>query len=61
MSFEGNAIMKKKLTPKLKSNIQGADDIRISSFIKSLFTGVKIPADLDYKEEYMAFLAKKYQ
>ncbi len=61
MSFRGNAIMKKKLIYKLKSNIEDESIIQISPFVKSLFTGVKIPADLDYKKEYATYLAKKYQ
>lgn len=37
------------------------NEIEISPFIKSLRTGVKIPADLDYKKEYGDFLAEKYK
>jgi len=37
------------------------DDLEISPFIKSLRTGVKIPADLDYKKEYGDYLAEKYK
>ena len=37
------------------------DEIEISPFIKSLKTGVKIPADLDYKKEYGDYLAEKYK
>lgn len=33
----------------------------ISPFVKSLQTGVKIPADLDYKNEYGNYLAEKYK
>lgn len=33
----------------------------ISPFVKSISTGVKIPTDLDYKEEYADYLTKKYK
>ncbi|SCZ00089.1 DUF6364 family protein [Flavobacterium caeni] len=37
------------------------DSFEISPFIKSMQTGVKIPADLDYKKEYGNYLAEKYK
>lgn len=37
------------------------DDIQISPFVKSLSTGVKIPANLDHKKEYSEYLSKKYK
>jgi hypothetical protein len=37
------------------------NEIEISPFIKSLQTGVKIPADLDYKKEYQRYLTEKYK
>ncbi len=37
------------------------DDIEISSFVKSLQTGVKIPVDLDYRNVYGDYLAEKYK
>ncbi len=40
---------------------QPDSDIGISPFVKSLRTGVKIPADYDYKKEYGDFLAEKYK
>lgn len=36
------------------------DDFEISPFIKSIATGISIPNDLDYKEEYSEYLKKKY-
>lgn len=36
-------------------------DFEISPFIKSLSTGTKIPADLDYKKEYSDQLLEKYK
>jgi replicative DNA helicase len=36
-------------------------DLEISLFIKSLSTGTKIPADLDYKKEYSDKLLEKYK
>jgi len=37
------------------------DEIEISPFVKSLQTGVNIPADLDYKKEYHKYLTEKYK
>lgn len=37
------------------------NDIQISPFVKSMATGVKIPADLDYKKEYGDYLSEKYK
>lgn len=36
-------------------------DFEISPFIKSLATGIKIPADLDHKKEYSDRLLEKYK
>ncbi len=44
-----------------KNNLQESDDMEISPFVKSMATGVKIPAGFDYKEEYGEYLAKKYK
>lgn len=35
------------------------NEFEISPFVKSMATGVKIPADLDYKMEYSDFLLEK--
>lgn len=37
------------------------DEFEISSFVKSISTGVKIPLDVDNKEEYTKHLMKKYK
>jgi hypothetical protein len=37
------------------------DDFQISPFIKSMSTGIHIPADLDYKTEYSNYLTEKYK
>ena len=37
------------------------NDIEISPFVKSLATGLQIPADYDYKREYTNYLADKYK
>lgn len=37
------------------------DEIQISSFVKSMSSGVHIPADLDFKTEYSDFLTEKYK
>ena len=42
-------------------NPENNDDIEISPFVKSLRTGVKIPADFDYKEAYGDYLLEKYK
>jgi len=44
-----------------KEKIQSENDIEISPFVKSLRTGIKIPADYDYKKEYVDYLAEKYK
>jgi len=42
-------------------NSDDHEEIQISPFVKSLSSGVKIPADLDYKKEYTSHLIEKYQ
>ena len=37
------------------------DDIKVSPFIKSMATGVKMPAEFDDKQEYGNYLSEKYQ
>lgn len=37
------------------------NDIEISPFVKSMRTGVKIPADFDYKKAYGDYLEEKYK
>ena len=44
----------------LTSDIKNRD-FEISPFVKSLATGTKIPADLDYKKEYADHLLEKYK
>ncbi len=36
-------------------------DIEISPFVKSMSTGIKIPADLDYKSEILNHLEDKHK
>jgi len=36
-------------------------DIEISPFVRSMSTGIKIPADLDYKSEILSHLENKYK
>ena len=43
-----------------KNELKDSDDIEISPFVKSISTGVNIPADLDYKKEYGDYLNQKY-
>ena len=40
---------------------QNSSEIEISSFVKSIATGVEIPADLDYRKEYRDYQIKKHQ
>lgn len=44
-----------------KDSPDSKNDIEISPFIKSMATGVKIPADLDYKKAYGDYLSEKYK
>jgi len=44
-----------------KEKPQSDSDIEISPFVKSLRTGVKVPADYDYKKAYVDYLAEKYK
>lgn len=36
-------------------------EFKISPFVKSISTGAKLPADLDYKKEYSEHLLHKYK
>ena len=38
---------------------EDSDDIQISSFVKSMSSGVSVPADVDYKKEYSEYLSGK--
>jgi uncharacterized protein YfcZ (UPF0381/DUF406 family) len=40
---------------------QSDDDFEISPFVRSMQTGVRLPADFDYKKEYGNYLAEKYK
>jgi hypothetical protein len=44
-----------------KDKVDIGDEIEISPFVKSMQTGVKIPHNFDYKEEYGQYLADKYK
>ena len=37
------------------------DDIQISPFVKSLSSGIKIPADYDYKKDRADYLEQKHK
>lgn len=37
------------------------DDIQISSFVKSLSSGIEIPADYDYKKDRADYLEEKHK
>ena len=36
-------------------------EIEISSYVKSMSTGVQIPVDIDAKKEYSDYLSEKYK
>ncbi|SFB21014.1 DUF6364 family protein [Algoriphagus aquimarinus] len=40
---------------------QPTDELEISPFVKSLSTGVEIPADYDYKKDRADYLDRKYR
>lgn len=44
-----------------RDNIKNKNDIEISPFVKSISTGTKIPADLDYKSEIVNHLEEKHK
>lgn len=52
-AYLSSLITKKAITEK--------DDIKISPYVNSLKTGVKIPDDYDYKKDYSDFLSEKYK
>jgi len=45
----------------IKNDSKYEDEIKISPFVKSMTTGVNIPADLDYKKEYLNYLTEKHK
>ena len=42
-------------------SINNKTDIEISPFVKSMSSGVELPADLDYKNDYSNYLSEKYK
>jgi hypothetical protein len=44
-----------------KQNIKDEEEIQISPFVKSMTTGVSIPINLNYKEEYFNHVNEKYK
>jgi len=44
-----------------KNDPKDSDDIEISPFVKSIASGVNVPADFDYKKEYGDYLMQKYK
>ncbi|MDP2722021.1 MAG: DUF6364 family protein [Bacteroidales bacterium] len=44
-----------------RKNLIDEDDIKISPFVKSMVTGINIPADLDYKTEILNHLEEKHK
>ncbi|MEI6554098.1 MAG: DUF6364 family protein [Paludibacter sp.] len=43
------------------TNTVSDDEIQISTFVKSMSTGVHLPIDVDTKKEYSDYLSKKYK
>lgn len=61
---------KRSLSRLIESYLKSLDEIEhdqlndepsISSFVKSMQTGVKLPLDLDHKKAYGNYLAEKYK
>ncbi len=44
-----------------KDSPKSDSDFEISPFVKSMRTGIKIPADFDYKKAYGNYLSEKYK
>ncbi|MDZ4148912.1 MAG: DUF6364 family protein [Flavobacteriaceae bacterium] len=44
-----------------RENLIKEDDIKISPFVKSMSTGIKIPVDMDYKSEILNHLEEKHK
>jgi uncharacterized protein YfcZ (UPF0381/DUF406 family) len=44
-----------------KEKSEDENEIEISSYVKSMRTGVKLPVDFDYKKEHADYLADKYK
>jgi hypothetical protein len=45
----------------IQDNSNDNKEIKISPFVKSISSGVSIPADLDYKKDYTDYLIEKYK
>jgi tRNA uridine 5-carbamoylmethylation protein Kti12 len=45
----------------IQDNSNDNEEIRISPFVKSISSGVSIPAELDYKKDYADYLIEKYK
>lgn len=44
-----------------REETKNENDIEISPFVKSMSTGIKIPADFDYKSEILNHLEEKHK
>ena len=45
----------------IQENSKNENEIQISPFVKSISSGINMPADLDYKTEYSDYLIEKYK
>ena len=43
------------------SSLPNESEIEISSYVKSVSTGVQIPVDIDTKKDYSDYLSEKYK
>ena len=43
------------------ASLPNESEIEISSYVKSMSTGVQIPVDIDAKKEYSDYLSEKYK
>ncbi|HEV2832764.1 MAG TPA: DUF6364 family protein [Hanamia sp.] len=54
-------IIESYLQSLVNQDLKDEGEIIISPFVKSMSSGVHIPADLDYKAEYSKHLSDKYK
>jgi hypothetical protein len=45
----------------LQNDTSKEEEIEISPFVKSMSSGINIPVDTEYKEEYSNYLTQKYK
>tara|TARA_R110000796_G_scaffold96719_1_gene202793 strand:+ start:183311 stop:183493 length:183 start_codon:yes stop_codon:yes gene_type:complete len=60
MAMDKNLTLKSDKQVVDMKNTHSQDDIKISTFVKSMQTGVKIPTNLDYKKAQGDHLVEKH-